>query len=154
MTTPGHRRRSRVPGMYTRAELEADLGVSTNELDTLERQKIIVASERRQPGDTRPVLFSTADVAIARFAQGARRFGLRGEQLREVTARLATKRRRLLPGWAGWVVLDDDGDIELVGPGASLDAVMTGAPRSLLAVHIEVPSDNVEADMQEDAMAS
>lgn len=144
------RRLSPVPGKFTRAQLEADLGVSANELDRLEKQGIVTASERRQPGDTRPVLFNATDVALARFARAAHQFGMRGEQLREITHRLATKRRKLLPGWAGWVCVDGDGDVELIGPGLSLDELLAEDPRSLLAVRVTVPTI---AEAEEDEAA-
>lgn len=140
MPAPGQRRHSPVPGMYTRAELEADLGISPVELDTLERQHIIVASERRHRGDTRPVLFSATDVALARFVSSARRFGMRGEQLRTVALRLAGKRRRLVPGWSGWAVIDVDGDVTLLDAGQCVDDVVRADPRPLLAVPLAVPA--------------
>ena len=139
MPAPGQRRHSPVPGMYTRAELEADLNISPAELDTLERQHIIVASERRRRGDTRPVLFSAADVALARFVNSARRFGMRGEQLRVVATQLSTKRRRLVPGWSGWVAVDVDGDVTLLDADQRVDDVIRGDPRPLLAVPLSVP---------------
>ena len=136
----GHRRESRVTGMYTRAQVEADLGVTKNELEMLERQKVLAPSEPRRRGDTRPVLFSPTDVAVGRFAQAARHFGLRGEELAVIAQRLATKRRWLQPGWCGFVVVDGHGDVALVTEDQELSTMILTEPQTaVLVVPLNVP---------------
>lgn len=141
MSTPTRSRRiSRVPGFFTRAQVEQDLGLSADQLDTLERQGALGPSQRREAGDTRPVLYTAVDLALARITVRAWRFGVRGEPLRALAARAGTKRKRLVPGWRGFLVVEADGDVDLV-PASGLDAYAAGfsSPPSLLAVWVEMP---------------
>lgn len=109
---PG-RRVSPDPGHFTRAQVEAALRLSAGEREALERSGVLVASGRRAPGDTRPVLYSQEDMAVAQAAVAAQRLGLRGEQLRRVADAVRLKQRRFAPGWVGFVLVDDAGDVEL-----------------------------------------
>lgn len=106
MPEPTTRRRSPVPGMWTRARLLDELGLSAKELDTLERQEIVGPAEPRRPGDTRPVLYGPFEVALVRFALQAGQLGVRGRHLRSLLDELRRRRRRIVPGWSGWVVFD------------------------------------------------
>ena len=137
------RRTSREPGFYTRAQVEEDLGLTATELDTFERAGVLGAEQRRRRGDTRPVLYSTSDLAIARFAMGAHRLGVRGEQLRRLSDALRLKRKRLQPGWDGLVVVDADGDVELLDDPADLAGYLRRYPlavASLLVTKLSVPA--------------
>lgn len=136
------RRTSREPGFYTRAQVEEDLGLTATELDTFERAGILGAEQRRRRGDTRPVLYSTSDLAVGRFAMAAHRLGVRGEQLRRLSEALRLKRKRLQPGWCGLVVIDGDGDVELLDdPGGLADYLRRYplAVASLLVTTLSVP---------------
>ena len=137
------RRASHLPGFYTRAQVEADLGLSATDLDTFERAGVLGAEQRRQRGDTRPVLYSTSDLAVGRFAMSVHRLGIRGEQLRRTTDALRLKRKWLQPGWAGLVIVDADGDVELLGAGGSLDDYLRRYPltsTALVVVTVTVPA--------------
>src|SRR3954453_8221644 len=99
------RRTSREPGFYTRAQVEDDLRLTATELETFERSGVLGAEQRRRRGDTRPVLYSTSDLAVGRFAMAAHRLGVRGEQLRRLSDALRVKRKRPPPRWGGAIVL-------------------------------------------------
>jgi hypothetical protein len=136
------RRTSREPGFYTRAQVEEDLGLSATELDTFERAGILGAERRRRRGDTRPVLYSTSDLAVGRFAMAAHRLGVRGEQLRRLSDALRLKRKRLRPGWSGVIVIDSDGDVELFDHPSGLVDYLDGYPlpvATLLVTTLSVP---------------
>jgi hypothetical protein len=136
------RRTSREPGFYTRAQVEEDLGLTATELDTFERAGVLGAEQRRRRGDTRPVLYSTSDLAVGRFAMAAHRLGVRGEQLRRLSDALRLKRKRLQPGWCGLVVIDGDGDVELLHDPAGLADYLRRYPvpvASLLVTTLSVP---------------
>jgi hypothetical protein len=136
------RRTSREPGYYTRAQVEADLGLTTTELDTFERAGVLGAERRRNRGDTRPVLFSTSDLAVGRFAMAAHRLGVRGEQLHRLSDALRLKRKRLRPGWSGLIVIDGDGDVELFDDPSGLVDYLRTYPvpvASLLVTTLTVP---------------
>lgn len=137
----GRRRSSRVPGFYTRADVEADLGLTTTERDTFERAGILGPRERRERGDTRPLLYSGADLALARIAMSAHRFGIRGEALRRLVDAVRLKHRRLAPGWSGLVVIDPDGDVELIADGRDVgaDLASRGDLTALLLLRVQVP---------------
>lgn len=136
------RRSSRVPGFYTRADVEADLGLKPTERDTFERAGIIGPRVRRERGDTRPLLYSAADLALGRLAMSAHQFGIRGEALRRLVDAVRLKQRRLTPGWSGTVVLDPDGDVELVPDGGdlALGLAARGEMKALLFLHVRVPA--------------
>ncbi|MGY1623793.1 hypothetical protein ACI789_16475 [Geodermatophilus sp. SYSU D00965] len=137
------RRTSREPGFYTRAQVEEDLGLTATELDTFERAGVLGAEQRRRRGDTRPVLYSTSDLAIGRFAMAAHRLGVRGEQLRRLSDALRLKRKRLRPGWSGLVVIDRDGDVELLDDPSGLVEYLHSYPvpvASLLVTTLTVPA--------------
>jgi hypothetical protein len=136
------RRTSREPGFYTRAQVEEDLGLTATELDTFERAGVLGAEQRRRRGDTRPVLYSTSDLAVGRFAMAAHRLGVRGEQLRRLSDALRLKRKRLRPGWNGLVVIDRDGDVELLDDPNGLVEYLRAYPvpvASLLVTTLAVP---------------
>ncbi|MGY1809141.1 hypothetical protein ACI8AF_17370 [Blastococcus sp. SYSU D00669] len=136
------RRTSREPGFYTRAQVEEDLGLTATELDTFERAGVLGAEQRRRRGDTRPVLYSTSDLAVARFAMAAHRLGVRGEQLRRLSDALRLKRKRLQPGWSGLIVVDGDGDVELLADAGGLGDYLRRYPvpvASLLVTALSVP---------------
>src|SRR3954470_7862155 len=136
------RRTSREPGFYTRAQVEEDLGLTATELDTFERAGVLGAEQRRRRGDTRPVLYSTSDLAVGRFAMAAHRLGVRGEQLRRLSDALRLKRKRLQPGWSGLVVIDCDGDVELLDDPSGLVEYLRAYPlqvASLLVTTVTVP---------------
>jgi hypothetical protein len=136
------RRTSREPGFYTRAQVEDDLGLTATELDTFERAGVLGAEQRRRRGDTRPVLYSTSDLAVGRFAMAAHRLGVRGEQLRRLSDALRLKRKRLRPGWSGLVVIDRDGDVELLDDPSGLVDYLRSYPvpvASLLVTTLTVP---------------
>ena len=142
-TAPRARRTSREPGFYTRAQVEEDLGLTATELDTFERAGVLGAEQRRRRGDTRPVLYSTSDLAVGRFAMAAHRLGIRGEQLRRLSDALRLKRKRLQPGWSGLVVIDGDGDVELLGDPGGLADYLRSYPlpdASLLVITLTVPA--------------
>src|SRR3954453_11972423 len=136
------RRTSREPGFYTRAQVEQDLGLTATELDTFERAGVLGAERRRRRGDPRPVLYSTSDLAVGRFAMAAHRLGVRGEQLRRLSDALRLKRKRLQPGWSGLIVIDGDGDVELVNDPSGLVDYLRTYPvpvASLLVTTLTVP---------------
>jgi hypothetical protein len=136
------RRTSREPGFYTRAQVEEDLGLTATELDTFERAGVLGAEQRRRRGDTRPVLYSTSDLAVGRFAMAAHRLGVRGEQLRRLSDALRLKRKRLRPGWSGLIVIDCDGDVELFDDPSGLVEYLRAYPlqvASLLVTTVTVP---------------
>jgi hypothetical protein len=136
------RRTSREPGFYTRAQVEEDLGLTATELDTFERAGVLGAEQRRRRGDTRPVLYSTSDLAVGRFAMAAHRLGIRGEQLRRLSDAVRLKRKRLRPGWTGLVVVDGDGDVELLDDPSGLADYLRRYPvavASLLVTALTVP---------------
>jgi hypothetical protein len=136
------RRTSREPGFYTRAQVEEDLGLTSTELDTFERAGVLGAEQRRRRGDTRPVLYSTSDLAVGRFAMAAHRLGVRGEQLRRLSDALRLKRKRLQPGWCGLVVTDGDGDVELLDDPSGLVDYLRRYPlavASLVVTTLSVP---------------
>jgi hypothetical protein len=136
------RRTSREPGFYTRAQVEDDLGLTATELDTFERAGVLGAEQRRRRGDTRPVLYSTSDLAVGRFAMSAHRLGVRGEQLRRLSDALRLKRKRLRPGWSGLIVIDRDGDVELFEDPSGLVDYLRAYPlqvASLLVTTLTVP---------------
>jgi hypothetical protein len=136
------RRTSREPGFYTRAQVEEDLGLTATELDTFERAGVLGAERRRRRGDTRPVLYSTSDLAVGRFAMAAHRLGVRGEQLRRLSDALRLKRKRLQPGWSGLVVIDGDGDVELLDDPSGLADYLRSYPlpnAALLVTTLTVP---------------
>src|SRR3954469_19788015 len=137
------RRTSREPGFYTRAQVEDDLGLTATELDTFERAGGLGAEQRRRRGDTRPVLYSTSDLAVGRFAMAAHRLGVRGEQLRRLSDALRLKRKRLRPDWHGLVVIDGDGDVELLDDPSGLADYLRSYPlpvASLLVTTLSVPA--------------
>src|SRR4051794_33838575 len=137
------RRTSREPGFYTRAQVEQDLGLTATELDTFERAGVLGAEQRRRRGDTRPVLYSTSDLAVGRFAMAAHRLGVRGEQLRRLSEALRLKRKRLQPGWSGLVVIDGDGDVELLTDAGGLADYLRSYPlpdAALLVITLSVPA--------------
>ena len=141
--SPRARRTSREPGFYTRAQVEEDLGLTATELDTFERAGVLGAERRRRRGDTRPVLYSTSDLAVGRFAMAAHRLGVRGEQLRRLSDALRLKRKRLQPGWSGLVVIDADGDVELLDDPSGLADYLRSYPlpvASLLVTTLSVPA--------------
>src|SRR3954468_10368442 len=136
------RRTSREPGFYTRAQVEDDLRLTATELDTFERAGVLGAEQRRRRGDTRPVLYSTSDLAVGRFAMAAHRLGVRGEQLRRLRDALRLKRKRLRPGWSGLIVIDCDGDVELFDDPSGLVEYLRAYPlqvASLLVTTLSVP---------------
>src|SRR3954453_19496531 len=149
------RRTSREPGFYTRAQVEQDLGLTATELDTFERAGVLGAERRRRRGDTRPVLYSTSDLAVGRFAMAAHRLGVRGEQLRRLSDALRLKRKRLQPGWSGLIVIDGggagelladpqggDGDVELFDDPSGVVDYLRSYPlpvASLLVTTVSVP---------------
>jgi hypothetical protein len=103
---------------------------------------VLGAEQRRRRGDTRPVLYSTSDLAVGRFAMAAHRLGVRGEQLRRLSDALRLKRKRLQPGWTGLVVIDGDGDVELLDDPSSLADYLRRYPlavASLLVTTLSVP---------------
>jgi hypothetical protein len=137
------RRTSREPGFYTRAQVEDDLRLTATELETFERAGVLGAEQRRRRGDTRPVLYSTSDLAVGRFAMAAHRLGVRGEQLRRLSDALRLKRKRLQPGWDGLVVIDGDGDVELLDDPSGLADYLRSYPlpdASLLVITLSVPA--------------
>jgi hypothetical protein len=137
------RRTSREPGFYTRAQVEDDLRLTATELETFERAGVLGAEQRRRRGDTRPVLYSTSDLAVGRFAMAAHRLGVRGEQLRRLSDALRLKRKRLQPGWNGLVVIDGDGDVELLDDPSGLADYLRSYPlpdASLLVITLSVPA--------------
>ena len=142
-TAPARARRtSREPGFYTRAQVEQDLGLTATELDTFERAGVLGAERRRSRGDTRPVLYSTSDLAVGRFAMAAHRLGVRGEQLRRLSDALRLKRKRLRPGRSGLIVVDCDGDVELLDDPGGLADYLRAYPlqvASLLVTALTVP---------------
>lgn len=147
MTTTTHppasrRRASSTPGYFTRAQVEEDLGLTANERDTFERAGIIGATERRVRGDTRPVLYSATDLALARAAMAAHRLGVRGEALRHLVAAIQPKRGRLVPGWSGFAIVDAGLDVDLVPVGVDVGALIAsrGTQPALLVLHLTVPS--------------
>src|SRR3954452_11047648 len=136
------RRTSREPGFYTRAQVEDALRLTATELETFERAGVLGAEQRRRRGDTRPVLYSTSDLAVGRFAMAAHRLGVRGEQLRRLSDALRLKRKRLQPGWSGLVVIDGDGDVELLNDAGGLADYLRSYPlpdASLLVITLTVP---------------
>src|SRR3954468_15876491 len=137
------RRTSREPGFYTRAQVEDDLRLTATELETFERAGVLGAEQRRRRGDTRPVLYSTSDLAVGRFAMAAHRLGVRGEQLRRLRDALRLKRKRMRPGWHGLVVIDGDGDVELLDDPSGLADYLRAYPlqvASLLVITLSVPA--------------
>ena len=130
------------PCYVTRAELCSALGCSPTELDTLERQKIIWPSVGRVKGDTRPVLFSPIDGALASVALRASRLGIKGRHLTALMDKLRTRQARLGPGWRGWAVFDDAG-IDLVDVDADVGRFVRSFrdPTSLLFLPITIPDD-------------
>ena len=128
--------------MAFRAQVEEDLGLTATELDTFERAGVLGAEQRRRRGDTRPVLYSTSDLAVGRFAMAAHRLGVRGEQLHRLSDALRLKRKRLQPGWRGLVVIDGDGDVELLDDAGGLADYLRRYPvavASLLVTTLSVP---------------
>lgn len=140
-SSASRRRSSRTPGFFTRAQLEDDLGLSATERDTFERAGVFGPTQRRARGDTRPVLYSATDLALARVAMAAHRLGIRGEQLRRLVAAIGLKQGRWYPGWHGHVLVDANGDVDLVPHSIDLPTVLTArspAP-ALLVLTVQVP---------------
>lgn len=135
------RRSSRTPGFYTRADVEIDLGLSSTERDTFERAGILGPSERRERGDTRPVLYSATDLALGRIAMAAHGFGIRGEALKRLVDAVRLKQRRLTAGWDGVIVVDPAGDVDLLPRGAGLGEELDsrGDVSALLVLRVHVP---------------
>lgn len=136
------RRASATPGYYTRAQIEAALGLSPTERDTFERAGIIGPRQRRAKGDTRPLLYSASDLAVAQLAMGAHRLGLRGEPLRKLVDAVRVKQRRLVHGWVGSAVIDADGDVELVPSDSDLSGELDVRRdvEALLVLRVQVPA--------------
>jgi hypothetical protein len=134
---------SKRPGYFTRAQVEAALHLTPAERDTYERACYFGSSERRERGDTRAVLYSAADLAMGQVAMSAFRAGLRGDQLRQLSATLRTKRTRFTPGWSGRVLVSGDGDIEIAEHGEPLDelARKMGHPEVLLVLAMSVAAE-------------
>lgn len=135
------RRASTTPGFYTRAQVEADLGLSATDRDTFERAGIIGPQQRRARGDTRPLLYSASDLAVARLAMSAHRLGVRGEPLRRLVDAVRLKQRRLVHGWNGTAILDADGDVELLPDGRDLEPELSARAGidALLVIRLSVP---------------
>jgi hypothetical protein len=73
----------------------------------------------------------------------AHRLGVRGEQLRRLSDALRLKRKRLQPGWNGLVVIDGDGDVELLDDPSGLADYLRSYPlpdASLLVITLSVPA--------------
>lgn len=139
--TSAARRPSRTPGYLSRVQLEDRLGLSATERDTFERAGIIGSAEPRRRGDTRPVLYSPTDIALAQAAMDLHRLGLRGEQLRRVMELARLKERRPVVGWTGHLVVDEHGDVGLVPTGGDLggELLARGDVAAVLVVRIDVP---------------
>lgn len=108
------RRRSPLPGHYTRYEVETTLGISATELNGFERAGVMGSSAKRKRGDTRPVLYTETDLALARLALQAYRFGVRGTPLQQVMAAIEAKRERFSPGTDMVLVIDHHYDVTLL----------------------------------------
>lgn len=110
----GGRRRSPVPGQYTRYEVEAALEITATELNGFERAGVMGSSTKRKRGDTRPVLYTETDLALARVAIHAYRFGVRGTPLQQVMAAISTKRDRFTAGTTVLLVIDHHYDVTVL----------------------------------------
>jgi hypothetical protein len=128
-------------GMYTRTQMRTLLSMTATELDTLERQAIVSPTVQRSAGDTRPAYYSPVDVAVVAAAVAAGRLGVRGRNLARFTELLATRRKRLTPGWSGWAAWDGEA-VELLAEAADVGRVTAGfaSPAALLLIPIEVPA--------------
>lgn len=142
------RRSSSLPGFFTRADVERDLRITASELETFERAGILVPSERRERGNTRPVLYSGADLAVGRVAMAAHKFGIRGESLRKLVEAVRLKQRRLTPGWVGSLVVDYYGDVELVPEDQNVATEVSSRNDvgAILVLRIQVPDDLTSQD--------
>lgn len=143
-TTPRGRRQSLVPGFYTRAQVEADLALTGSLLYSFEQAGLFGPEQSRQRGDTRPVLYSSTDLAIGRFIVSAYRLGIRAEALHRATDALRLKRKRLVPGWSGRVVVDTHGDLELLQQTDNFDVYLRrhpdGQTEPFMVIPLSVPS--------------
>lgn len=123
------------PSTYmNRAQFAKELGLSRGALDGLEKLGALVPTVARESGDTRPVAYSTGDLALARVLLAARAIGLSGTELTTIGNGLRSRLRTLPPGWTGLAVVGD-GFAELQ-PAANLPAWCEHWGESLPAVLI------------------
>lgn len=128
-----------VTGGYTRAEVDADLGVKASLRESFERRGHFGPSERRRRGDTTPVRYTSHDLAVARTVVAAYRLGVVADGLQRVRTAMSAKRGKLTPGWAGFLLVDEYGDGRLLANGDDLSALLT-SPQGSLVLPVRVPA--------------
>lgn len=96
------------PSTYmNRAQFATSLNITRGALDGLEKLGALVPTVARTSGDTRPVAYSTGDLALARVLLAARAVGLSGAELTTIGNSLRSRLRTLPPGWSGFAMTGD-----------------------------------------------
>jgi hypothetical protein len=130
------------PLRYTRTDLCERFKTTTTELDTLERQGILVPTRPGSAGRGKPALYSETGVAIAGAIIQVGRLGLRGRFLGHFAELMRGIEPRLRPGWSGLVAYDG-GSVALLGDAGDIPEFMTGyrSPTGLILIPIDIPAE-------------
>jgi len=126
--------------LRSRRELREMLGASPTELDTLERQGVVVPSHRGPDGRTG--MYDEIDCSLATVALHGFRIGIRGRALARLVAASRDRAPRLAPGWAGWFAFDG-AVVELCRTTSELAELVSSyhSPTALVVVPVNVGGD-------------
>lgn len=111
--------------MYSsRNELVEILDLPRVTVASFERAHALEASKAGQFSTNSRVQYDNVDVGSAICVARVYRYGSRGAELAKVWRAAQSKRKRLVGGFSGWLLVDRDGDGELAGSADALGQLL------------------------------